>query len=91
MKLIEYIGAKPKKVVLTPSGEKIVFESTDKIEKIAAVDNELAKSLLRYAEFREYTAPLERRQSDLMETIELKEAIQKSRDRIDRKAGVKNR
>jgi len=53
MKLIEYTGIHEKKTIQTING-KIVFEASDKDErKIAPVDDETAKNLLRFREFKE--------------------------------------
>jgi len=53
MTLIEYFGIHEKKTIQTVNG-KIVFEATDKDKrKIAPVDDETAKNLLRFREFKE--------------------------------------
>lgn len=55
MILIEYVGICEKKTMTTDKGEKVVFEAgPEDRRKIALVDDETAKNLLRFKEFREF-------------------------------------
>jgi hypothetical protein len=88
MTLIEYTGIHKKKTIQIVNG-KIVFEASDKDKrKVATVDDETAKGLLRFKEFR---VAKEAKQDSLFEVepeIEpaIKQAIKKDRERINRKA-----
>jgi len=81
---IEYTGIHEKKTIQTVNG-KIVFEASDKDKrKIAPVDNETAKGLLRFKEFR--VAKEAKQDSLFEEEPEIEQAIKKDRERINRKA-----